>query len=607
MLLLLAGAAPAQEPTVEQAASYVRRKSVGIEIRLSAPIPPASTLSLRNLRVVPGNRVFTEGPVPLKRRGGSGTLFQHLGSSVGPTGTEIAAGDRLEAVLELDGAFLANLSVTVGTGGLPAPLARTAPPVEPTPVAVATLPPPTATAPPVPAASSTPPAEPAVPPTPVPPTASPTAAPPVFPGVTLPIAGQPTPSPTRPVPTPTVAAVSPSQAVPTPGAGDAADPGSPGTPGPGSEATTPDSPRPVVAPETEGASVPARVTAFLRGLGPVPLAGGGLVVLGVVAGLIVLLRRRSSPAPAARPLTAPTGQPRPVAQPAGARGSGESPPPAIGGIEVASRLARGGLCDIYVVRLADERRRGALKVLRPEFRMSADLSENLRREGEILWFLSENYPGEVFVDIMQQGTFTDGGQQSPYLVLEYVDGPNLRAWVLSNGAMVPDEALRVTRCVAGGLSCLHASSLIHGDISPENVLRTSHGSAGRKGKGEFRLIDFGDARRFDLATTDTEIAGKPSFISPEQAAGLSATPASDVYSLGMLLYFLYTGHAAFQSHHPGEVLRMHRVGQVAFPTGTPEGVRRLVLTMCRKSPEDRPSASEVVSLIEQILSERGAP
>lgn len=589
LLLLRSFVAVAQEASVERSAAFIRRQSVGIEVRLAAPLPAGSTLSLRAIRVG-GGRVFSEGPVPLKPRGASRRDFQLLTSSVGPTGTEIAVGDRLEMTIELDGALLGNLSLTVGTGGLPAATepARQAPPTVPA-------------APPQPEA---PPATPTPVPTPTappPPTATPSPtqppATPVFSGVSLTVPPSPTASATRPVPATVVA-------TPTKAAGTERGAASP-TPSatPSGPTATPE-PAPLVATTTAGGDAPpGRADGLLGRLGPWTVAGAGLLLLSLVAGVVALVRRgRAGPAtaPAEQPDRPSPAAPRPAAPvPA------EPGVPAIDGLEVVSRLARGGLCDIFVVRLENERRRGALKVLRPEFRMSADLSENLRREGEILWFLAENYPDGSFVDIMRQGSFPDGGLQSPYLVLEYVDGPDLRAWVLSKGAMDPAEALRVTQSVAGGLACLHASSLIHGDVSPENVLRTSHDGSRRKGKGIYRLIDFGDARRFDLERSDTEIAGKPSFISPEQAAGQAATPASDVYSLGMLLYFLYTGHAAFQSHHPGEVLRMHRDSQVAFPTGTPPGVRRLVLTLCQKTPELRPTASEVVQMVEDLLSERG--
>lgn len=588
LLLLLSFGALAQEASVERSAAFIRRQSVGIEVRLAAPLPAGSTLSLRAIRVA-GGRLFSEGPVPLKPRGASRRDFQLLTSAVGPTGTEIAVGDRLEMKLELDGAPLGNLSLAVGTGGLPAaseptrpppptipaaPPQPEAPPATPTPV-------PTPTAPPLPTATPAPTQPPATP---------------VFSGVSLTVPPSPTPSATRPVP---ATATAPTKAV---DAERGAAPPTPSATPPEPTATAEPTP-PVATTAAAGGAPPGRGDGLLGRLGPWAIGGAGLLLLSLAAGVVALVRRGRARAAVAP--TSPPGRPAPAPPPPSGPAPSEKGAPAIDGLEVVSRLARGGLCDIFVVRLENERRRGALKVLRPEFRMSADLSENLRREGEILWFLAENYPDGSFVDIMRQGSFPDGSQQSPYLVLEYVDGPDLRAWVLANGAMAPAEALRVTQSVAGGLACLHASSLIHGDVSPENVLRTSHDGSRRKGKGIYRLIDFGDARRFDLERSDTEIAGKPSFISPEQAAGQAATPASDVYSLGMLLYFLYTGHAAFQSHHPGEVLRMHRDSQVAFPTGTPPGVRRLVLTLCQKTPELRPSASEVVQMVEDLLSERG--
>lgn len=601
LLALLALSVRAQQPTVAEAAAYVRTSNIGIDVRLSSPIAAGSVLAIRGLKVQPGGKLHSRDAITLGRTQNP-SLYRKLVVALGMTGVQIRGGDRLEATIELDGTPIGTISVVVGDSGLalrpPTAVAAAGPTSPPAPALPPTAPPavvePTATPVPAPVTAPTPLA------------LVPTTTAPAQTGLTLPSLTLPD------TPTPRATAVAAATVVPTPPRADAIAAATPSTTGeptpptePSAEAAAATGSAPVVSPTPEAAAA-ARPIAFLTRQNPLVLAGGALLLLAVVAGAAMALRRKPKPAPA------DAGSLGIGSSSSGIRPVAVAPPkeevagaPKIGGLEVVSRLARGGLCDIYVVKMEGERRRGALKVLRQEFRMSEKLADNLAREGEILWRLAESYPAEMFVDILQQGTFGDGEGQSPYLVLELVEGMDLRVWVRKNGALPPHEALAAVRQIAHGLSCLHAAGLVHGDISPENVLWTERAGPGRKGKGSYRLIDFGDARRFDLESEEEEIAGKPSFLSPEQAAGQGASPASDVYSLGMLLYFLYMGHAAFESHHPGEVLRMQRESEVAFPTDTPAGVRGLVRRLCAKVPDLRPTAADAVGLLDRLLRERG--
>jgi serine/threonine-protein kinase len=270
------------------------------------------------------------------------------------------------------------------------------------------------------------------------------------------------------------------------------------------------------------------------------------------------------------------------------------------GIRVESHIARGGLCDIFLAVRPNQVRRCALKVLRPEFRSSRKLSEAIVREGEILSLLNKTYPDEMFVEIFDQDWFHDEGVAHPYLVLEYVEGSNLRSRVRREGPLSPEHALIAVATTARALARIHLQDYVHGDMSPENIIWLQGNVEKRSGKPPYRLIDFGDARPAESSKRAEEIVGKPPFLSPEQALGFQATQASDVYSLGMVLYYLCAGRPAFENTNPIEILRMHRDKEVVFPPSVPANIRHVILSMTAKLPHRRSSAAEVAEILRSL-------
>jgi serine/threonine-protein kinase len=237
--------------------------------------------------------------------------------------------------------------------------------------------------------------------------------------------------------------------------------------------------------------------------------------------------------------------------------------------------------------------------------MSQRLQDGLVREAEIIRCLNERHPNEIIVELYDQGWFQDGDVEHPYLVLEYVDGPNLKTFVKRRGPLPTREALGVSRAVARGLAAIHAEGFVHGDVSPENLIYLDKVEPGRSNESRYRLIDFGDAQKFEFDGRADEITGKPSFISPEQASGFPATPASDVYSLGMVLFFLLVGRPAFESHNSMDVLKMQRESELVLPPQLRPDIALIIYMMCSKLPLERPDAASVVKFLNEFLNAKG--
>ncbi|MEO6323235.1 MAG: serine/threonine-protein kinase, partial [Thermoanaerobaculia bacterium] len=274
------------------------------------------------------------------------------------------------------------------------------------------------------------------------------------------------------------------------------------------------------------------------------------------------------------------------------------------GFSIKRQLAAGGLCEIFLVS-GDVSRRGiAMKVLLPAFRDARSAIENLVNEARILKLLNERHPDEIFIRVFEQSWFEDADARHPYILMEYVEGQNLKEIVQSDGALPEAEVFDLVRSTASALAAVHAEGLAHGDISPENILRISPGILSPRRGQRYRLIDFGDARDLSLPGRTDEIVGKPHFISPEQCEGFIAGAPSDVYSLGMVFYYLSFGRPAFERVNTLEVLGMHRATEVSFPESAPEDVRWVIQRLVSKDPSDRPTAASAVDLMDQLASRR---
>jgi serine/threonine-protein kinase len=215
-----------------------------------------------------------------------------------------------------------------------------------------------------------------------------------------------------------------------------------------------------------------------------------------------------------------------------------------GRYRVDELVARGGMSEVYRgwdVRLD---RRVAIKVLAG--RLAADRDAVRRMEREARAVAQLGHPNVVAV--YDHGEEADG---TPFLVMEWIEGRSLKE-VVAGGALPEAEARRITLQLLAALEHAHDHGIVHRDIKPQNVLMAPDGTA--------KLTDFGIARSVDATSGLTmagQIVGTAAYLSPEQAKGQPVTAASDVYSVGAVLFELVTGRPPYAADTAMATALMH--------------------------------------------------
>ena len=248
---------------------------------------------------------------------------------------------------------------------------------------------------------------------------------------------------------------------------------------------------------------------------------------------------------------------------------------------LVERIAGGGMGDVWRADDVVLGRPVAVKILRREY--ADDPTFLARFRGEARHTAGLSHANVAAVYDFGEG---DGADESPYLVMEHVPGEPLSALVAREGALAPERTLDVIGQAALGLQTAHDAGVIHRDVKPGNILVTPAGGV--------KVTDFGIARAAGAVplTQTGAIMGTAFYISPEQASGQSVTPASDIYSLGVVAYECLTGRRPFDGDTPVSVA-LAQVSQEppALPTDVPEPVRALVMRMLAKDPAARPASA----------------
>ena len=239
-------------------------------------------------------------------------------------------------------------------------------------------------------------------------------------------------------------------------------------------------------------------------------------------------------------------------------------------------VGRGGMGSVY--RGLDLRlnRPVAIKVLRSIERADTD-----RFEAEIK--ILERLAHPDLVRLLDAGDLAS----RPFLVMDLVQGRSL-AERAAEGPLDREETARIGARVAAALAFVHDAGVIHRDVKPANVLLTEG--------GDVFLADFGIARLIDstsITVTDRPL-GTPAYLSPEQVEGSRVGPSTDVYSLGLVLIECLSGRRAFEGE-PSEIAGERLRHDPAIPFEVGEGWRQILAGMTRRSPAERPSASDVVA------------
>ena len=237
----------------------------------------------------------------------------------------------------------------------------------------------------------------------------------------------------------------------------------------------------------------------------------------------------------------------------------------------------------------------AVKVLRPAHTNDPVALERFRIEARLGAQL--DHPGIAKVhDVNGDGR----SGEPPWMVQEYVAGEPLTELLRRDGALDPQLAVSIVAQVAEAAHAAHRVGVVHRDLTPRNLLVTADGSV--------KVTDFGIARSDSAAplTMAGHVIGTPAYLSPEQVRGSTASPASDVYTLGVVLYECLTGRRPFEGSNPIEVARAHlEKVPPPLPTVIPGPLRAVVIAALAKEPENRPAAADLARRLHSAIAPPG--
>lgn len=256
--------------------------------------------------------------------------------------------------------------------------------------------------------------------------------------------------------------------------------------------------------------------------------------------------------------------------------------------QLIQTIGNGGMAVVYQARDQMLERPVAIKILRQDYSKNEAFRERFRLEAKAAANLS--HPNIV--------TVHDFGFDSDrlYLVMEYVPGTDLKTILKDRVRLPVEEAVNITIQAASGIGYAHRAGLVHCDVKPHNILVTPD--------HRVKVTDFGIARAMASIQPDEKhdvVWGSPLYFAPEQAAGGPPSPASDVYSLGVVLYEMVTGRLPFNSTDAVELARMHR-DSVPLPPRKlnleiPLALEQIIMKVLAKEPSARYRTADQLSRV----------
>ncbi len=245
---------------------------------------------------------------------------------------------------------------------------------------------------------------------------------------------------------------------------------------------------------------------------------------------------------------------------------------------ILEQLGKGGMAIVYRARDTMLERSVAVKVLRENYSRDPAFLDRFRQEAKAAANLS--HPNIVTVHDFG----LDQGQL--FIVMEYVPGTDLKMLIKQRGRFTPEEAVPLLIQACAGIGYAHRAGLVHCDVKPQNMLVTPD--------MRLKVADFGIARALSTIHPEEQsevIWGSPQYFSPEQAAGAAPSPASDVYSLGIIMYELLTGSLPFHGDTAAELAQMHIEAEPAplvemLPNISPV-LEQILMKVLSKEPSQR--------------------
>ncbi len=260
--------------------------------------------------------------------------------------------------------------------------------------------------------------------------------------------------------------------------------------------------------------------------------------------------------------------------------------------EILAELGRGGMGVVYKARDRETGAVVALKVLHPAVAERPDLIERFKAELLLARKITHKNVCRVY-DLNRFGNVAA-------ISMEYIEGESLRSLLKRVEGLSAHHALKLLGQIIAGLNEAHTQGVVHRDLKPENILIAQNGTV--------KVMDFGIARSVEAGVSMSGgLTGTPAYMSPEQALGKTADARSDIYSLGLVMYEMFTGRAPFQADTP-VALAMKQVQETPPPPrqepDLPERVDRAIGKCLEKSPARR---FQSVEELEAALSEERPP
>ena len=259
--------------------------------------------------------------------------------------------------------------------------------------------------------------------------------------------------------------------------------------------------------------------------------------------------------------------------------------------EILGRIGSGGMSVVYKAKCHTLDRLVAIKVLKEEFASDENFVSKFKMEAQAAAGLS--HPNIVNIyDVVDEGDIH-------FIVMELVEGITLKSYITKKGHLDVKEAIGIAIQVASGIEAAHEQHIIHRDIKPQNMLISMD--------GKVKVADFGIARAVSSQTMNAAtVVGSVHYISPEQARGGYSDERSDLYSLGITMFEMVTGHVPFEGDNTVTVALAHLEEPMLDPrTLNPDvspSLARIILKCTEKRPERRyPTAAAVISDLRRAL------
>jgi serine/threonine protein kinase len=267
----------------------------------------------------------------------------------------------------------------------------------------------------------------------------------------------------------------------------------------------------------------------------------------------------------------------------------DSDPRQIGNYVLEGRLGAGGMGAVYLGRSLGGHL-VAVKVIHAQHVRDPEFRVRFRREVAAAQRVRSAFTAQVVA--------ADPDAPTPWIATRYIDGPSLWRKVRQAGPLSTIGVGEVAAGIAEALAAIHAAGIVHRDLKPENVLLASDGP---------HIIDFGIARAIDASvlTASGAFVGTPAFMSPEQFLGRDVGPASDIFSLGGVIYFAATGRLAFAAGQPWALMRQILDEQPDLSLLADRWLHELAEKCLAKTPGARPTPVEILAVYGEFTSARG--